>query len=79
MAYRIKKIRMESKEIKRTIFELATEKDGCNQIVFEQNDDEELKNILLSFFEGPKLFDFHISKHLGNKQCKIDMVERYVG
>ena len=77
MAYEIMKVRMERKEIKRTIFELTEEKDGCDQIVFEGKKDEELKNMLLRVFEENKYFDFHISKHLGNRQCKIDMIERY--
>ncbi|MCP5050323.1 MAG: hypothetical protein GY940_24360 [bacterium] len=61
---------------RRTIFTLSSSKEGCNQIVFEYNEDAELKQVIMGFFQSGKAFDFHISRKLGGGQCKIDTIER---
>jgi hypothetical protein len=61
---------------RQTNFTLSSSKEGCNQIVFEYNENAELKQMIMGFFQSGKTFDFHISKKLGAGKCKIDTLER---
>lgn len=68
-----------SVERKQTRFVLNREKSGCNTILFEYGEANELKSLLLNFFQAGKGFDFHISEKLANKRCKIDALVRTFG
>lgn len=61
-------------EPRKTIFVLDGSKNGCNQIVFDYNDNAELKSLMLTIFQQGKPFDFTIDKILPYGRCHIKAI-----
>ena len=61
-----------------TVFKLNNAKEGYDEIVFQFREGEELKNLLLGFFQSKLTFnDFGIApSDLQKPRCKIDSIER---
>ena len=77
-AFRIVQVRAEDREIRRTSFVLDGEKEGCDQIVFTLKEGDDLKALLMRFFEGQDVFDFEIKEHLGGGRCEIAAVRKAI-
>lgn len=58
-----------------TVFQLDKAKEGCNQIAFKFGQNKDISTVLMSLFEGGKLFDFNIVLNNAPK-CQIDTVFR---
>jgi hypothetical protein len=69
----VDKIKLQNRQ---SVFTLSASKEGCNQIVFEYNENAELKQVIMGLFQTGKTFDFQISKKIGGGRCKIDTIER---
>jgi hypothetical protein len=79
--FKVISVRLEKKaSLRRALFDLDRDKEGSRVIVFEQNEGEELKNLLLRFLESGEVFDFHVRRPLPEEPgaCEIDAVTRTV-
>lgn len=60
---------------RKTIIKLNQPKDGCDKIVFDLDEQVEIKKLIHDLSISGKPFDFHIGKKLGNGCCTVDEIE----